>query len=216
MERFKSIFKSSKPKPPEPKQPSPEEQLELTMFALLAWRDFPPEQLAAQLTALTDQILWADKSSPDTIRKVVEVQLFDESLARIFKEHRVEVLQMATLLLTNLKTQQTVDYLMSCELSRDILLTDASDDDEVESYYVGWLRAYSQRITSDNARMLVQGDRCLLLERCAAYSKSEDSMRRTTSLNVILNLIKRTGWLTQWTSRSSESASSAKAFRCST
>jgi len=99
-------------------------------------------------------------------------------------------LQMSTLLLSNLKTQQTVDYLMGCELSRCILLTDSSNDDEVESYYVGWLRAYSQRITKDNARTLVYGDHCNLLERCASYSNSEDSMMRTTSLNVILNLIK--------------------------
>jgi len=99
---------------------------------------------------------------------------------------------MLTLLLSNLKTQQTVDYLMGCKLSRCILLTDSSNDEEVESYYVSWLRAYSQRITKDNARSLVDGDRCLLLERCANYSNSEDSMRRTTSLNVILNLIKST------------------------
>lgn len=65
----------------------------------------------------------------------------------------------------------------------------------MDSYYVGWLRATSQRLNKDNAKCLVQGDRCLLLERCACYSNSEDSMRRTTSLNVILNLIKRTCWI---------------------
>jgi len=71
MERFKSIFKPAKPKLEEPNQ-SPAEQLELTIFTLLAWRDFPSEQLAGQLVALTDQLLWADKNSPEVVSKVVE------------------------------------------------------------------------------------------------------------------------------------------------
>lgn len=55
---------------------------------------------------------------------------------------------------------------------------------------MGWLKAYSQRVTKNNVSTMVDGNRCLLLEKCAEYSKSDDSMTRTTTLNIIINLIK--------------------------
>lgn len=99
------------------------------MFTLLAWRDFKPEQLTDQLVALTDQILWADKSSPELIGVVRAAELFDSVLPSIFVEHRIPVLQMVTLLLGNLKTQQTVDYILGGDLSRCILLFDSREDE---------------------------------------------------------------------------------------
>lgn len=56
---------------------------------------------------------------------------------------------------------------------------------------MGWLKAYGQRVNKENVGgVVVREGRCLLLERCAGYCKSGDSMTRTTSLNIIINLIK--------------------------
>jgi hypothetical protein len=55
---------------------------------------------------------------------------------------------------------------------------------------MGWLKAFAQRVDKDNVAEIVKDGRCLLLERCTKESKSQDSMTRTTTLNVIINLIK--------------------------
>ena len=102
----------------------------------------------------------------------------------------IAVIQPLVLILTNLKSEEFLKYVLGEEVM-SVIFARIPTDFEAVSYYVSLMKTISQRINVDNVQQIVAEDGgCPLLERCVELYSTEDSLAQTTVLHIILTFMR--------------------------
>lgn len=152
---------------------------------------------------MTEEIIWSEQNQGDFFEYFLKRYAIECNLFRLFwnllnetkiKEVQIQLIQTATMLIHNLSSQEcksnsNSEYLLKTMFYREIIgFSFDFSDEEVVEIYMSMIKAFAINIKPEMFSEFVAGTNYTLLTGAMTFMNYHESMIKTASRTVILNV----------------------------